>query len=54
VFRVDSLVLRQRMERAMLYVLEKAYLRGMTYQQFTRAKTIEKLKANGSLGTPGG
>ena len=48
VFRLESLVLRQRMERALLYVLEKAYLRGMTYQQFTREKTIEKLKA----GTP--
>ena len=45
VFRLESLVLRQRMERALLYVLEKAYARGMTYQQFTRDKTIEKLKA---------
>ena len=44
-FRLDSLVLRQRMERAFLYLLEKAYLSGMTYQQFTRAKTIEKLQA---------
>jgi thioredoxin-related protein len=45
VFRLDSLVLRQRMERALRYVLEKAYLQGKTYQQFTREKTIEKLKA---------
>ena len=45
VFRLESLILRQRMERALLYVLDKAYARGMTYQQFTREKTNEKLKA---------
>ncbi len=54
VFRLESLVLRQRMERALLYVLEKAYLNGTTYQQFTRAKTIEKLKNEASNRTAGG
>lgn len=43
VFRLGSQVMRQRMERAMLYVLEGAYADGTTYQQFTRAKTIEEL-----------
>jgi len=47
VFRLESQVLRQRMERALLYVLERAYADGTTYQQFTRAKTIEKLSAEG-------
>ena len=47
VFRLESQVLRQRMERALLYVLEKAYADGTTYQQFTRARTIEKLNAEG-------
>jgi len=47
VFRLESQVLRQRMERALLYVLERAYADGTTYQQFTRAKTIEKLNAEG-------
>jgi len=54
VFRLDSLVLRQRMERALLYVLENAYLRGMTYQQFTRGKTIEKRKVESSSAASGG
>jgi thioredoxin-related protein len=45
VFRFESQVLRQRMERALLYVLERAYADGTTFQQFTRAKTIEKLNA---------
>lgn len=54
VFRLESLVLRQRMERALLYVLEKAYLNGTTYQQFTRAKTIEKLRNEASNPAPGG
>jgi hypothetical protein len=54
VFRLDSLVLRQRMERALLYVLEKAYLRGMTYQKFTRDKTIGKLKVESSSAASGG
>ena len=47
-FRLESLVLRQRLERALLYVLDKAYEQGMTYQEFTRMKTIERLNnANG-------
>jgi len=54
VFRLESLVLRQRMERALLYVLEKAYLEGMTYQQFTRQKTIESLKREGAADTEAG
>ena len=45
VFRVESLVLRQRTERGLMYVLEKAYDRGETYQEFTRKKTIEKMQA---------
>lgn len=47
VFRLESQVLRKRMERALLYVLEGAYADGTTYQQFTRAKTIEELSAAG-------
>jgi len=51
VFRLESLVLHQRMERALLYVLEKAYARDMTYQQFTREKSIEKIKTAQSVDT---
>jgi thioredoxin-related protein len=47
VFRLESQVLRKRMERALLFVLEEAYADGTTYQQFTRAKTIEELNAKG-------
>jgi thioredoxin-related protein len=45
VFRLESQVLRQRMERALPYVLERPCADGTTYQQFTRAKTNEKLNA---------
>jgi thioredoxin-related protein len=48
VFRLESQVHRNRMERALLYVLEGAYANGTTYQQFTRARTIEELNARGA------
>jgi len=41
--RFENLVLRQRMERSLLYVLEGAYEDGTIYQRFTREKSIEKL-----------
>ena len=37
------LVLRQRMERSLMYVLEGAYEDGTIYRQLTREKSIEKL-----------
>ncbi|MGD2082191.1 MAG: thioredoxin fold domain-containing protein [Chromatiales bacterium] len=43
VLRFESLVLRQRMERALMYVLDGAYRDGTTFQRFTRAKSIESL-----------
>lgn len=41
VLRFDSLVLRQRMERALRYVLDEIYENGSTYQQFTREQSLE-------------
>jgi thioredoxin-related protein len=43
VLRFESLVLRQRMQRAAMYVLEGAYRDGTGFQRFTRAKSIERL-----------
>jgi thioredoxin-related protein len=44
VLRTDALVLNQRMMNSLNYVLEKAYLKGWTYQRFARSKGIEKLQ----------
>lgn len=43
VLRIDAVVYRQRMARALQYVLEKAYLRDIAFQRFTREKTLERL-----------
>jgi len=45
VLRNDSLSYRQRMSRSLQYVLDKAYLRGISFQRYTREKTMEHLKA---------
>jgi hypothetical protein len=45
VLRTDSLVLKQRMDNSLQYVLEKAYAKGWTYQRFARTKSIERLKS---------
>jgi thioredoxin-related protein len=45
VLRFESLVLRQRMERAAMYVLEGAYRDGTGFQRFTRMKSIEAMNA---------
>lgn len=46
VLKIDSLVLRQRMMNSLYYVLEKAYLKGMSYQRFARSRALEKLANN--------
>jgi thioredoxin-related protein len=45
VLKTDALVMRQRMMNSLLYVLERAYEKGWTYQQFARSKAIEKHRA---------
>ena len=52
VLRFESLVLRQRMERSLMYVLEGAYRDGTGFQRFTRGKSLEALRAGqrGGLG----
>ncbi len=44
VLKTDSLVLPQRMMNLLNYVLEKAYKKGWTYQQFARSKGIERMQ----------
>lgn len=44
VLKTDTLVLRQRMRNSLLYVLERAYAQGMSYQRFARSKSLEKLQ----------
>jgi len=41
---IDFPVLHQRLERSLLYMTEKAYDRGITYQRFTREKTAQRLQ----------
>lgn len=41
---IDFPVLHQRFKRSLLYMTEKAYARGITYQRFTREKTAERLQ----------
>jgi thioredoxin-related protein len=43
VLRIDAVVYRQRMARALQYVLDKAYLRGIHFQRYTREKTLQRL-----------
>jgi thioredoxin-related protein len=45
VFRLESLVMRLRMERALEYVRDKAYRQGQTFQQYTRNRTLELLES---------
>lgn len=45
VLKTDALVLRQRMMNSLNYMLERAYEKGWTYQQFARAKAIERSRA---------
>ena len=45
VLRNDALSYRQRMQRALQYVLDKAYLRGILFQRYTREKSLERLKS---------
>lgn len=42
VVKTDTLVLTQRMMNLLNYVLEKAYKKGWTYQQFARSRGIER------------
>ena len=44
VVRTDALVLHQRMMNSLLYVLERGFEKGWTYQRFARSKGIEKLQ----------
>lgn len=44
VLKTDALVLRQRMLNSLNYVLEKAYSKGWTYQQYARSKAFEKFQ----------
>jgi thioredoxin-related protein len=41
---IDFPVLHQRLMRSLLYMTEKAYERGITYQRFTREKTAERVQ----------
>lgn len=52
VLRNDSLSYRQRTLRSLQYVLDKAYLRGILFQRYTREKSIERLNA-GQRGVAG-
>ncbi len=44
VLKTDTLILRQRLMNSMDYVLEHAYLKDWTYQQFARSKAIERYR----------
>ena len=46
VLKTDALVLRQRMMNSLYYVLERAYEKDWTYQQFARSKAIERYQNN--------
>jgi thioredoxin-related protein len=45
VLRNDALSYRQRTQRSLQFVLDKAYLRGILFQRYTREKSMERLKA---------
>lgn len=46
VLKTDSLVLHNRMMNSLNFMLEKAYEKGMNYQQFARSKAIERSLKN--------
>lgn len=41
----STLVLNQRMARALGYVLDKAYLRNIQFQRYTREKSLGRRKS---------
>lgn len=43
VLRIDALALNQRMLRSLGYVLDKAYLRDIHFQRYSREKSMERL-----------
>jgi len=44
VLRTDALILRQRMENSLNYVLDRAYEKDWTYQRYARSKSIERIR----------
>jgi thioredoxin-related protein len=48
VLNTDALVLRQRMQNSLYYVLERAYEKGWSYQRFARARAIEQRRGAAS------
>jgi thioredoxin-related protein len=44
VLRIESVIYRHRMVRSLGYVLDKAYLRDIPFQRYTREKTLERLR----------
>jgi thioredoxin-related protein len=44
VIHTDALMLRQRLNNALGYVLEKAYLEGISYQRFARRRALAKMR----------
>lgn len=45
VLRTDAMVLNQRMDNSLNFVLDKAYEKGWTYQRFARTRSIERIKS---------
>lgn len=46
VLRIDAVAHRNRVTNALNFVLDKAYLKGWTYQRYARTKSIEKLQSH--------
>ena len=44
VMRSDALMLRQRLDNTLGYVLEEAYLEGISYQRFARRRSIARMQ----------
>lgn len=44
VMKSDALMLRQRLDNTLGYVLEKAYLEGISYQRFARRRSIARMQ----------
>jgi len=47
--KTDNLLLKQRMLNSINYVIERAYLKGWSYQRFARSKAIERNLKNAAL-----
>ena len=43
VLRIDAIAYRQRLARALEFVLDQAYLRGVSFQRYAREKALERL-----------